>query len=66
VYIIDRFENNWVVVEYNRKTFNLPRELVPPEALEGDVISIKVSVDPMATARLKEDVAETAGKLFED
>jgi hypothetical protein len=66
VYIIDRFENNWAVVEYNRKTFNLPRELVPPEALEGDVISIKVSVDPMATARLKEDVAETAGKLFED
>jgi hypothetical protein len=66
VYIIDRFENNWAVVEYNRKTFNLPRELVPPEALEGDVISIKVSVDPMATARLKKDVAETAGKLFED
>jgi len=66
VYIIDRFENNWAVVEYNRKTFHLPRELIPPEALEGDVISIKVSVDSRATARLKEDVQEMAGKLFND
>lgn len=66
MYIIDRFEGDWAVVEYNRTTFNLPRELVPPEAVEGDVISITVTVDVDATAKLKEGVKNLADKLFKD
>lgn len=66
MYIIDRFEEDTVVIEYNRKTFNLPRELVPPDAMEGDVLLIKVSIDAGATAKLKDDVKKMAGELFKD
>lgn len=66
MYIIDRFEGVWAVIEFKRKTFNLPRLLVPPEAMEGDVLTIKVSVDAEATAKLKGDVKEIADNLFID
>jgi len=66
MFVIDRFEGDWVVIEYNRKTFNLPRDLVPPEAVEGDVIVIKASIDVEATAKLKKDVKELAGNLFKN
>ncbi|BAF58747.1 MAG: DUF3006 domain-containing protein [Pelotomaculum sp.] len=66
MYIIDRFEGDWAVIEHNRKTFNLPRSLIPPEAMEGDVIIIKVSVDAEATARVKGEVKGLAGRLFKD
>lgn len=66
MYIIDRFENDRVVIEYGRKTFNLPRELIPHEAEEGDVVLIKVSIDVTATAKLKEKVKDLAGELFKD
>ncbi|HAE62740.1 MAG TPA: DUF3006 domain-containing protein, partial [Eubacteriaceae bacterium] len=35
--IIDRFEGNWVVIEYGEKFFNFPKELLPKHAKEGDV-----------------------------
>ncbi len=66
MYIIDRFEGDWVVVEACRKTFNLPRELVPPEAKEGDVIMIKISIDSGATAKIKREVRDLADRLFQD
>lgn len=66
MYVIDRFEGEWAVIEYNRTTFNLPRALVPPGAMEGDVLVIKVSVDAGATARLKENVKELSDNLFKD
>ncbi|MDD2443836.1 MAG: DUF3006 domain-containing protein, partial [Desulfotomaculaceae bacterium] len=56
MYIIDRFEGDWVVIEAGGKTFNLPRELVPPEAAEGDVIMIKINIDSGATAKIKREV----------
>lgn len=51
MYIIDRFEENWAVIETaGRQTFNLPKELLPPEAREGDVLTLHAAVDPLATA----------------
>jgi len=66
MYIIDRFEGNWAVIEYERQTFNLPRTLLPPEALEGDVVTISISVDVKATANVKGDVTRLARQLFKD
>lgn len=66
MYIIDRFEGNWAVIEYDRKTFNLPRQLLPPEALEGDVVTIAVSVDVKGTANVKEDITRLARRIFKD
>lgn len=66
MFIIDRFEGDWVIVEYNRKTFNLPRTIIPPEAVEGDVIQIKISVDVNDTVKLKGDVKALADSLIKD
>lgn len=66
MFIIDRFEEDWVVLEFDRKTFQLPRQLVPPEAREGDVILIKVSVDVDATSKLKEEIDILANRLFKE
>jgi hypothetical protein len=64
MYIIDRFEGNWAVIEYERLTFNLPRQLLPPEVLEGDVIEISIKVDAKATAAVKEDITRLARQVF--
>jgi len=66
MYIIDRFEGDWAVIEYNRKTFNLPRLLVPPEAVEGDILTIKISIDTRSTAKIKGDVRSMVDNLFKD
>lgn len=66
MYIIDRFEGEWVVVEHNRKTFNLPKELFPPEAAEGDVIWVEVKIDVKATSELKSSVKGFLKNLFKD
>ena len=64
MYIIDRFEGNWAIIEYERQTFNLPRQLLPPEALEGDVVTISIKVDVKATAAVKGDTTRLARQVF--
>ncbi|MBF7083223.1 DUF3006 domain-containing protein [Desulfallas sp. Bu1-1] len=54
--IINRFEENWAVVEYGHLTFNLPRELLPREAREGDVLNIVISVDNQTMPEYDEDI----------
>ncbi len=66
MFVIDRFEGDWVIVEANRNIFKLPRELLPPEAMEGDVIRLNVQIDPAATANLKNKIDDLARKLFRD
>ena len=66
MFIIDRFENDWVVVEYNRKTLNLPRSLFPKDAKEGDVINIKIIINKKETAKRKKYIKDLANSLFED
>jgi hypothetical protein len=39
-YTIDRFEGDWAVLEdAGGRTFNIPREWLPPDAREGDVLN---------------------------
>lgn len=63
MFIIDRFEGDWAIVETeNRHTFNLPRYIIPPGIKEGDVINIQVGIDFIAT---KERV-EKSKRMVED
>ena len=64
--IIDRFEGDWAVIEFDRKTFNLPKLLLPAEAKEGDVIDIEVTIDRKATASRKESTSKLVDSLFVD
>ncbi len=66
MFIIDRFENDWVIVEFDRKTFNVQRSLFPAGAKEGDVINIKIIVDSKATASRKKSIKDLADTFFED
>ncbi|MDR3270055.1 MAG: DUF3006 domain-containing protein [Peptococcaceae bacterium] len=64
MYIIDRIEGNWFIVEVGKDTFNLPKEL-SPSAKEGDVINISVSVDPARTLARQKAAAQMLDNFFD-
>ncbi|GBF35239.1 hypothetical protein DCCM_4362 [Desulfocucumis palustris] len=64
--IIDRFEGEWAVIELGRKVFKIPRLLLPPEAGEGDVVNLEVSLDRESTEKLKRETEKLADSLFEE
>jgi hypothetical protein len=66
IFIIDRFEGNWAVIEFEGETFNIPKKLLPRSAREGDVIKITVTVDDKATLERKKRVEKLMDELFED
>jgi len=66
LFIIDRFEGEWAVIEYGERIFNFPREALPSGAKEGDVLKIEVSVDADATRSRAEKIKRLADELFED
>lgn len=63
--IIDRFEENYAVVEINETSFaNLPLSLVPSGANEGSVIEI--TLDEKSTEQRSNNVSRLMDKLFKD
>jgi len=63
--IIDRFEGEFAVVELKDKTtVNMPRCLLPSDALEGDIISIEVDISE--TAKRVAKIKKLENSLFED
>lgn len=64
--IIDRFENQWAVIEFNNILFNIPRSLLSADAKEGDVINIQVTVDSKATKQTKNTNNKLLDNLFEE
>jgi len=65
-YIIDRFENEFAVVETNDGIKNIPRSELPPDAAEGDVIVLTgglYTVDKQATKSRRESVHSRFDKL---
>lgn len=66
VYIIDRLEGDWAIVETDsRETFNLPRILIP-NAKEGDVIQIIVTVDQAATVKRHDEANKMLDNFFDE
>lgn len=51
MYIVDRFEGEWAIIETeNRETFRLPKQLLQG-AKEGDVIAINIVADKVGTEK---------------
>ena len=50
-YAVDRFEDNgWAVLERSDgETFNVPREWVPEDASEGDVLKVDTATEGKAS-----------------
>lgn len=65
--IIERFEGDWAIIETeNRQTFNLPRFVLPTGIKEGDVISIQVGIDLVATKERAEKSKRMLDNLFDE
>ena len=67
--IIDRFEDNWAVVEIDGETMDFKRSIFPKEAVAGDVVEIEgniVTVLKDETKRLREEIEELMDELWED
>lgn len=62
--IIDRFEGNMAVIEYENSTFNVPRSLLPENAREGDVLDIDIKVNKEETEQRRRKVKKMMDDLF--
>lgn len=64
-FIIDRFEGEWVVVELeNGEMIDLPVNIIPIYAKEGDIL--RIIVDREETSSRKKRIEEKFKSLFED
>lgn len=64
-FVIDRFEENFAVAELENGTFeNICRNLLPPDAAEGDIIV--VSIDKKQTGNIKKRIENKMNSLFSD
>ena len=63
--IIDRFEENYAVVELSdKKTVDLPLELVPEGGKEGDVLDI--TIDYKETDKRKEEIENLMEDMWKE
>ena len=64
--IVDRFEGDWAVLEWNGTTFNLPRAVLPKEVKEGDVLRFSIEVDRNETESRRRRIKTLEGGLFKE
>ncbi|HBX22558.1 MAG TPA: DUF3006 domain-containing protein [Desulfotomaculum sp.] len=64
MFIIERFEGQWAVIEHGDVTFNIPRELMPDGAKEGDVLNIIIEFDSKATTEQSKKIDKLMDDLF--
>lgn len=63
--IIDRFEVNFAVCEKENKTMiDIPKEILPEEAKEGDVLNINISIDTEETENRKKLIEELTKDIW--
>ncbi|MGI6450465.1 MAG: DUF3006 domain-containing protein [Desulfitobacteriia bacterium] len=64
MFIIDRFEDKWAIIETDNKVFfKLPRSILPDTLREGDCVEIAVSKDSSATAAREKQATELLHNL---
>lgn len=66
--IIDRFEGNFAVVEFDGDTEDILKSEIPAEAKAGDTLIFEdgtVRVDKADTAKRKKEIDDLMDELFE-
>lgn len=67
MFIIDRFEGQWAVIETDdRTTFNLPRSILPSDAKEGDVITLIAAINRENTQKRREKARSLLDNFFDE
>jgi len=67
--IIDRFEDDWAVVEIDGETKDFKRSIFPNEAVAGDVVKIEgnvVTILKDETKRLRQEIEDLMDEVWED
>lgn len=67
--IIDRFEENFVVVElYNDEVINIEKEKIPKEAVEGYVLNIdaEITINQEETEKRRKEIEELTKDIWEE
>ena len=64
MFVIDRFEGNAAVIEWEKEIFNIPRNLLPEGAKEGDYLKIDIKIDETSNENRKR-IEEKAKRLWE-
>ncbi|RID88762.1 DUF3006 domain-containing protein [Peribacillus asahii] len=67
--IIDRFEGDLAVVEFNDTMEDIPKAKLPKEAGIGDVLIFdgdKIIIDTKKKAKLKQEIEDLMDELFDD
>ena len=64
LFIVDRFEGEWAVIEYGRKMFNIPKNVLPNDLKEGDVLNIQFTINEEETRKRKEMIEKLTQSLF--
>jgi hypothetical protein len=67
--IIDRFEDDLVVVEIDGETKDFPKNIFPSNAATGDVVEIedsKVKILKNETEKLRKEIENLMSEVWED
>ena len=65
-FIIDRFEDDWAVIETLEEPivhFNIPINLLPQNAKEGDVLNLDISIDKETTKQRRNKILDKLNSL---
>lgn len=64
-WIVDRFENGYAIVELeDGKVVNIPREAMPQDVCEGDIVELETNKNE--TQEKREEIKKRLNKLFID
>jgi hypothetical protein len=63
--IVDRFEGDYAVIEYNGKVLNLPKVFLPMEVSEGDVLDDIIMLDYNETNKMKSEIKKLMDDVWE-
>ncbi|MGM1044841.1 MAG: DUF3006 domain-containing protein [Bacillota bacterium] len=67
--IVDRFEGNIAVIEFNGVTEDILRVKLPDNCEVGDVLVFeneKITIDKAATVKKRKEINDLMNELFED
>lgn len=62
-FYIDRFEDGQAVLLAGERVINIPRELLPPGAGEGDWLLVSIALDKQARKQTAAEISELQRRL---
>ena len=69
IFIIDRFEGELAVVEFDDEMKDIPKRVLPKEAKVGDLLIFdgnKITLSKEETDNLKQEIDDLMDELFDD